>query len=198
MKEMNPENPSEKVVLVEYQKSWADDFKQIKQKIGEATSSTDIAHIGSTAVEGLAAKEIIDIQLGVADLSQVQSFQTKLKMLGLQKLEKANRDHIPFRPIEETSCEWEKAFFFGEIEGMRVNLHIRKVGNPNWRFALLVRDFLRENSSATTAYQQFKLRLSSLPISKFDYVYTKDPVVDLIYLQAEVWAKTTNWKWEEK
>lgn len=168
---MQPETPAEKVVLVPYRKSWAQDFEHIKKKLHEISPSAFIAHIGSTAVEGLAAKDIIDVQMGVEDLSQVATVQRKLQAIGLQKLARATRDHIPFRPMEEESPEWVKMLFFGKIDGIRINLHIRKRGNPNWRFSLLVRDFLRENPLAVTAYEQFKTRLSSLPISKFAYVY---------------------------
>lgn len=51
---------------------WPNEFAILKQSVMRAApSGAYIHHIGSTAVRGLPAKDVIDIQLTVGDLSQV-------------------------------------------------------------------------------------------------------------------------------
>jgi len=191
---MTSTHPAQEVILTPYQPIWPDQFSHLKKRIGTATHISCIAHIGSTAVPGLVAKPMIDIQLGVQELSQIPGLESSLQSLGLQRVERATRDHIPFGSETETSPAWEKVLFSGKVDGISVNLHIRKKGNPNWRFALLVRDFLRATPEAALAYGQVKIRLAALPMALKDYAFIKDPVIDLLYLQAEAWATSTNWQ----
>jgi GrpB-like predicted nucleotidyltransferase (UPF0157 family) len=59
------------VEIIPYQSSWPFEFREIaatlRQGLGELASRID--HIGSTAVPGLAAKDVIDIQITVTELS---------------------------------------------------------------------------------------------------------------------------------
>src|SRR4030095_11323436 len=59
------------VAIVDYDPTWPDQFEQLatalRRHLGDAVLAID--HIGSTAVPGLAAKDIIDIQVSVADLA---------------------------------------------------------------------------------------------------------------------------------
>ncbi|MFK7824153.1 MAG: GNAT family N-acetyltransferase [Oligoflexales bacterium] len=181
--------------LSEYDSNWPQVFDDIRQSIIEISPVIlPIEHIGSTAVPNLAAKPVIDMQVGVEDFKQISRLKSRLENLGLEFVNGVDRDHVPFEELEFASSGWEKRFFRGEISEFRVNVHIRIFGNPNWRFALLFRDFLRANEKALMAYEQVKRRLSELCIASGIYAYTKDPVCDLIYLQAEEWATKTNWK----
>ena len=51
------------VIVLPYKEEWKQDFINIKKEIVEALGKLAIAveHVGSTSVEGLAAKPIIDI-----------------------------------------------------------------------------------------------------------------------------------------
>lgn len=64
------------VQLQAYQKSWKREFEKTKQEILDLIPSKDviIEHIGSTAIEGIQSKPIIDIAIGIktkADLRNV-------------------------------------------------------------------------------------------------------------------------------
>lgn len=56
---------TKEVIVLPYQESWKDDFEKIAQELQTVLSELTIRieHVGSTAVEGLAAKPIIDIDL---------------------------------------------------------------------------------------------------------------------------------------
>jgi len=59
----------ENIVVVDYNPKWRQLFEKEKHLIEFAINKLKIwiEHIGSTAVEGLIAKPIVDIQLGIKD-----------------------------------------------------------------------------------------------------------------------------------
>ena len=73
------------VVVLSYQESWKDDFEQISKELQEAAGKLilRIEHVGSTSVQGLSAKPIIDIDLVVSDdtdLTEVIDSLSKIVM----------------------------------------------------------------------------------------------------------------------
>src|SRR5690606_23444347 len=58
------------VVISEYREDWPGRFRRLSRALRAALGEVAlrIDHIGSTAVPGLAAKDIIDVQVTVADL----------------------------------------------------------------------------------------------------------------------------------
>ena len=62
---------AKRVVVVPYNEQWKTDFDKIKQHLLPAIKDTiiSIEHIGSTSVEGLSAKPIIDIDIVIKDYS---------------------------------------------------------------------------------------------------------------------------------
>ncbi|XOV83946.1 MAG: GrpB family protein [bacterium] len=58
------------IKIVPYMQSWPAEFSQMARQLrGCAAQNIErIDHIGSTSVAGLAAKDVIDIQITVADL----------------------------------------------------------------------------------------------------------------------------------
>ena len=71
-----------------------------------------------------------------------------------------------------------------------VNLHVRVVGSPNERLALLFRDYLRAYPLAVAAYSQFKMTLAEHVDDLDSYSDIKDPVVDLVVAAAAAWPAT--------
>jgi len=74
-----------------------------------------------------------------------------------------------------------------------VNLHVRLVGSPNERVALLFRDWMRAHPEAVPAYAAFKRALAAAATDLDWYSDVKDPVVDLVVAIAEGWALRTSW-----
>ena len=75
---------AKRVVVVPYREQWKTDFETIKQYL--LTSINDIIigieHIGSTSVECLSAKPIIDIDIVIKDYSVFDVVVEKLASLG--------------------------------------------------------------------------------------------------------------------
>ena len=179
------------IEIVPYKKNWPGEFARVGARIRAALGKTALAihHIGSTSVPGLAAKDIIDVQLTVADLNPV--FRELLEVAGFVVLEHVARDHCPpglTLPPEELA----KQMFQGTSPN--VNLHVRGVGRFNQRYPLLCRDYLRSHPATMHAYAEIKRQLARyFPENVEAYYDVKDPVFDLIMAGAGEWAGVTDW-----
>jgi GrpB-like predicted nucleotidyltransferase (UPF0157 family) len=135
----------------------------------------------------LAAKDVIDVQLTVADLDA--RLAPLIEAAGFTGRPEISADH---RPPGATGEGWDK-LFFQPRDGRPVNLHVRVAGAPNQRYALLFRDYLKAHSSAGDAYAELKRRLAALGLDRGSYAEVKDPACDLIMVAAEEWAARTGW-----
>ncbi len=180
--------------IVPYQQNWPEEFAQIgttlRQTLGELALRID--HIGSTAVLGLAAKNIIDIQITAQALDA--PIEHALQSLGYSRIELITSDHVP--PGSALSAEdWIK-WIFKPPPGQRpTNLHVRLAGRANQRYALLFRDYLRAHPPIAQAYAQVKAALARYhPDDAEAYYDVKDPVCDIIMGGAEDWAASSQWE----
>ena len=73
-----------KVIVQPYDKKWKADFEAIKAEIEEVIGDliVGIEHVGSTAVEGMFAKPIIDIDVIIKDYSVFEKVVCKLSSAG--------------------------------------------------------------------------------------------------------------------
>lgn len=150
-----------------------------------------IHHIGSTSVPGLAAKDIIDLQVTVESVAD-EWFVAPLRSLGWE-LKPYTTDHLP-PGMDVMPSELQKRVF-GCVTPRRANLHVRAEGRFNQRFAILFRDYLRGFPEAAAAYGEAKRQIARQVVDDWDAYYDiKDPVVDLIMVGARTWASTTGWK----
>ena len=106
--------------------------------------------MGSSSVQGLAAKPILDIAVGVTDMEATTKKLTQLEAAGFI--------HVP-----ESSLR-------GEIfcsAGSRVNdvrthhIHIVPYGDRAWQQYIAFRDRLRTDEAARNAYGQLKAQLQA-------------------------------------
>jgi GrpB-like predicted nucleotidyltransferase (UPF0157 family) len=72
------------IIVVDYDKNWSIQYEEEKLKILNVLGDTveNIQHIGSTSVPGLAAKPIIDIAIGLRQLSPSLNQISALEKLG--------------------------------------------------------------------------------------------------------------------
>jgi GrpB-like predicted nucleotidyltransferase (UPF0157 family) len=185
---------SRPIAIVPYQDRWPIEFRQIggraRDVVGAAALRVD--HIGSTAVPGLGAKDVIDVQITVADLDEVDRVVEPLRAAGFRQGESFVYDE--FRGKAANGVELRK-LYMREPEGeRRVHLHIRELGRFNWRYALLFRDYLRAAPAVRGEYELLKRRAAHLfPESIDGYLSLKDPVFHIIYEAATLWAEKVAW-----
>ena len=164
---------------------------RLRSRLGP--SALRIEHIGSTAITGMAAKDVLDVQVSVVDLDAAErQFDAPLQVEGFQRLP-YERDHVP-AGLNEDPARWAKRFWSRrDHPDGDVNLHVRMAGSPNERLALLFRDWFRAHPAAVPAYAAFKLALANAVTDLHAYTEIKDPVVDLVIAAAEPWALETGW-----
>lgn len=183
-----------KIEIIPYQERWPVEFQALGARLRQALGNhaLRIDHIGSTSVPGLAAKDIIDVQITVAALEP--AIKTALTGAGFEHIERITGDHVP-PGAEGNASAWVKWIFKPPAGERPANIHMRLEGRPNQRYAILFRDYLRTHPTAAEAYGQVKTALARLhPDDKDAYYDVKDPVCDIIMQGAETWAQTTNWQ----
>ena len=84
------------IAIVSYDDRWLAEFQRIATALRAALGelAVRIDHIGSTAVPGLAAKDVIDVQVTVAAL-EAAAITTALAPLGYTLRDEITRDHVP-------------------------------------------------------------------------------------------------------
>lgn len=179
----------ERIEICPYQPTWRDEFEGVARQLKAAfTPSAQFHHIGSTAVPGLAAKDIIDIQVSVAALSEIDV--ARLEALGFVE-RPVSSDHMPAgRTLDQDALR--KRMFRG---GTRpTNLHVRVKGRFNTRYALLCRDYSRHHPVTSASYALIKERLAMwFPDDVDRYYDIKDPLFDILMEGAESWAQQSRW-----
>lgn len=166
-------------------KKWAEAFHNLKHALSKQPKTIFLAieHIGSTAIENMPAKDIVDVQCAVADFGKLKDIQRVLEKMGFQYIDTIRQDHVPFQSADYFHPDWEKRFFKGILKNQAFNIHIRKLNSKNWQFALTFRENLRTNKNLHTAYLQCKERLINAEVSGEDYCLIKDSFIDLMSLQ---------------
>lgn len=104
-----------------------------------------VEHVGSTAVPGLAAKPIIDLQVGVEEL---EACVGPLRALGYS--------------CWAADPEPDRRYLLRCADGVRTH-HLQVVphGSRRWRASLAFRDALRDDTSLATEYAALKHRLAA-------------------------------------
>jgi dephospho-CoA kinase len=173
---------------------WAAEGARIAARVAAAAGERGrgASHIGSTAVPGLPAKDVIDLQLGVESLADADAVRDALQDAGFPH----RPDIVADRPKPEGSRPWPKRYHGSADPGRIVHLHIREVGSPGWRYALLFRDWLRADAAARDEYVVLKREAADRHRQDSDaYGYTeaKEPWFDAALPRAEEWAAATGW-----
>ena len=185
------------ITIESYKPTWPEEFRRLGVSIRSSMENLAlrIDHIGSTAVPNLAAKDVIDIQVTVSELSA--PVEQALNHAGYRRLAHIDRDHVPpgANPAEAQWMKW----IFKPAEGSRpVNLHVRIAGRANQRYPILFRDYLRAHRAVALAYAETKIVLAKLHPDNVDAYYAvKDPVCDVIVGGAVAWAGLVGWRIKE-
>ncbi|NQZ06669.1 MAG: GrpB family protein [Algicola sp.] len=189
--------------------NWPQQFETIAKQIRAVVGSTveRIDHVGSTAVAGLAAKDIIDIQLTVTDIDDHDIIE-RLKDAGFEHKADVKNDLLV--GVDDDSPQLRKHYF--KVNSFKVNsfkansfkssdsnisahIHIRQQGRLNQQYPLVFRDYLRSDAVTREAYSTIKKELATrFNGDKAAYYAIKDPYMDTIYQAAMLWVKSVDWR----
>lgn len=164
-----------RIIIKEYQADWPNDFAIQADKIKKALSAMNIAveHIGSTSVEGLGAKPIIDILVGLendAYLNQVILPMQEAGFTYFKKYESSwperrffvqlsalNNEKVPLIVDEHEDYSYRKDHFIS-----KANIHIVVKDTQDWKRHIAFRDYLRVHPVYREAYYRLKKKLSEM------------------------------------
>ena len=142
------------VILKDYNKEWSKLFDKEAKLISSIISNylVNIQHIGSTAIPGIVAKPIIDIAIGIDDLSNIKQIITLLEEGGY---EYRGEQGIPDRHL----------FVKGNEECRTHHIHVMVNTSYEWKKHILFRDYLKSNPKVAKQYSELKKRLAA----KFEF-----------------------------
>ena len=170
-----------KVVVREYNERYKEIFEIEKRRIENILGDNIIViyHIGSTSVEGLKSKPIIDIMPVVKDLNEVDLHNEKFEELGYE-------------------CMGEygilnRRFFKKGRDNRTHHIHIFPESNEyEISRHLAFRDFLRKNEEIAKEYGELKEKLAKrFPNDIDSYIDGKDRFVKDIEKKAMLWYKNS-------
>lgn len=166
------------ITIVDHDPAWADRFLAERARIGNALgdNAVRIDHVGSTAVPGLAAKPIVDIQVSVLDVEKEDTYLPQLEAAGYH-LRVRQPDHRMVRTAQ-----------------FDVHVHICPSGGCWERDHLLFTDWLRVTPADRDAYEQLKRQLATREwFDMNQYAEAKGDLIDEILGRARKWADRTGW-----
>ena len=157
-----------------YNPTWKQTFDTIQFELVKTLQSFNptIEHIGSTSIEGLSAKPIIDIMIGIPDILNLDGTIQPLINQGYIYFEKFN-SVMPKRrfyaklksiqpPFKTPSIYTESDIIPNEINDYKLaHIHIFELNSLDFKRHIAFREFLKENPKIKEEYQNLKLELST-------------------------------------
>ena len=161
------------VVVLPYDPKWKNDFEKIKQELVNAIGDliVCIEHVGSTSVEGLSAKPIIDIDVVISDYSVFDSIVSRLSDIG-------------YTHEGDLGIKDREAFKYSDKPHLRKHhLYVCPQNSKELLRHITFRDFLRNNPEAVKKYSKVKENGAKLfPDNMDKYIEYKSPCIEEMYL----------------
>jgi GrpB-like predicted nucleotidyltransferase (UPF0157 family) len=172
------------IEIVDYDSRWPQQFQELKAVYNSVLGDLiiSIEHVGSTAVAGLEAKPIIDIDIVVADERQLNKIIPSVALLGYQfRGDLGIKDRYAFRRVSELSPDngngvvWPDHHLYCCLEGsLSLNNH------------LLFRDALRAAPILAKQYGDLKKKLALMTDDMDVYVESKSSFIAEVLYQAGI------------
>jgi dephospho-CoA kinase len=179
--------------LVSSDPSWPDQAGRILARLRTACGhrAVRVDHVGSTAVPGLDAKDVIDVQVTVASLAVADELADALLAAGYPAVSDITGDVAH----GDDGALWHKRLHASADPGRPTNVHLRVDGWPNQRFALLFRDWLIADADVRAEYLELKRSVAAEDhATTGDYADAKESWFVDAYRRAWEWADATGWQ----
>jgi GrpB-like predicted nucleotidyltransferase (UPF0157 family) len=166
------------VRIVDYDPAWPAqaeaELRTVEQALGGV--AVRLEHVGSTAVPGLAAKPIIDLQVSVDALEPRARYAEPLERLGyLFVTDPESPDYLLFaKPPERPRTH---------------HLHVCEAGSRQELRHLAVREFLRAHAGEAELYAALKREVVARhPQDRLAYMERKEEYLNALEARAVGWA----------
>lgn len=156
------------VIVLPYDEAWPARFEEIRTELAEVPeiSALRIEHVGSTAVLGLSAKPVIDIDIVVSDDPCLDDVIAALERIG-------------YRHEGDLGIPGREAFCYeGKPHLMTHHLYACPQDSAELKRHLAFRDHLRSHPAAVSEYSRIKEEAAALYPDDIDrYVEYKAPFI---------------------
>ncbi|MDI9819700.1 MULTISPECIES: GNAT family N-acetyltransferase [unclassified Legionella] len=154
------------VDIVPYNSDWPklaqSEIDKLKS-VFPANTIIDIQHVGSTAISGLSAKPILDIQIAVQSLEI-------MKLIAVPILQKLGYEYWDNNPDPKRMFFVKGMPPYGEKRTHHV--HIFEHDSAHWCNKLIFRDYLRSHRDIAKEYEQLKVTLAQ------EHLYDREKYTD--------------------
>ncbi|WHZ58971.1 GrpB family protein [Metabacillus hrfriensis] len=147
------------IEIIQYDEQWITNFKSIKQVISKSLCDLiiDIEHVGSTSIQGLAAKPILDIDIVIENYDVFPNV-----IQGLEKIGYLHQEEWSFEGREafgriDTLTPWDGK----GTQWMEHHLYVCDKDSEELLRHLAFRDYLRNNREAVIEYENLKRKLAN-------------------------------------
>ena len=163
---------TKRVTVLPYDPKWRSDFEAIREEIEHAVGNLilGIEHVGSTSVEGMAAKPCIDIDVVIPDYSVFDAVVERLNAIGyIHEGDLGIRDREAFKYTDKPHLQTHHLYVCPQTSA-ELHRHIT------------FRNFLRANPDAAQAYSAVKRQAAQLFPNDIDgYIAYKAPCIEKLY-----------------
>ena len=159
------------VVVEKWNPKWKDEFERIVDSLGEDViyNSVKIEHVGSTSVEGLSAKPIIDLDIVIEN----DKFEIIKRLL----------NDKGYKHEGDLGIEGREAFSYsGKEELMTHHLYVCPQDSKEFFRHIIFRNFLKNNPDLAAEYSNVKEQAAVLYPDDIDkYMEFKSKIIEKIY-----------------
>lgn len=161
-----------KIEIAPYNPDWKNKFEEEKKILSELLEefNPEIEHIGSTSVEGLGAKPVVDIQIGVREYKHLDMLIEPMINKGYIYYNKYE-DVLPGRRyfvralnpnndiLPKMLLTYAERFDREEYPHL-IHIHTVELNSYWWRRHIAFRDYLRVNNNVRDDYYNLKIKLA--------------------------------------
>ena len=160
------------VIVLPYDENWKNEFEKIRHELSEALGelALSIEHVGSTSVQGLSAKPIIDIDVVINDTSLLNDVIASLQSIG-------------YNHEGDLGIPGREAFKYdGKEHLMKHHLYVCAKDSLELKRHISFRDYLKSHPEAISEYSRTKEEGALLyPYDIDKYIEYKSPFIERIY-----------------
>ena len=171
-----------KIEVIPHDPAWPKDYEDEANRVSNVLGPYLIAihHIGSTAIDNIAAKPTVDILLVVTSHEKLETCTDEMRKLGYRS---KGENGIPGRR------------YYQKLEGEvhKFHLHAFETEHPEIERHINFRDYLWAHPEEAQDYQELKLRLADVfPNDSQNYTSGKTALIRVIDQRAAAWRKESN------
>lgn len=160
------------VIVMPYDEAWKEDFTAIRDELSAALKdlALSIEHVGSTSVEGLSAKPVIDIDVVIKDRTVLPDVISALQSIGY-----TNEGDLGIPGREAFKYE-------GKPHLRKHHLYVCAQDADELKRHISFRDYLRSHPDAVAEYGRIKEEGAALYPNDIDkYIEHKAPFIEGVY-----------------